>query len=159
MYIINWSFPARQNGNFGRNFHLFSAHFPPIFRLWYPICRFSAHIFTDYAYFCLFSPIFHLFPPIFCLFSTCGTPILIINSSMLPICHFSTHMFTDSAYFPPIFRLFSAYFPPKIPPIFRPSCLAGFDKFLWLEWIYFWCLIKHYDKYYLCNEIQYLSKI
>ena len=68
----------------------------------------------DYTYFRLFLPIFRLFsayfPPIFCLWY----PILIINSSMLPICCFSAHVFTDSA-----------YFPPKIPPIFRRSCLAG----------------------------------
>ena len=64
------------------------------------------------------TPISAYFSPIFRLWY----PILIINSSIC--CPF--------AVFPPtclrillIFCLFSAYFPPKIPPIFRPSCLAG----------------------------------
>ena len=102
------------------------TYFPLIF------CRFSAdgtpsavfpptclRIMPISAYFRLF---FTYFLPIFCLWY----PILIINSSMLPISCFSAHMFTDVyGYFPLIFRSFSAYFPPKIPPIFRRSCLAG----------------------------------
>ena len=123
--LFNFKYPARQNGDFGRNFHLFSAHFPPIFRLWYPIRPTCLRITPISAYFCLFSAYFHLFFTYFLPIFRLWYPILIINSSMLPICCFSAHMFTDSAYFPPIFRLFSAYFPPKIPPIFRPSCLAG----------------------------------
>ena len=77
------------------------AYFPLIFRRWYPIRRFFAHMFMDYAYFRLFPPLFTYFPPEM-------VPILIMNSSMLPICHFSAHMFTDSAYFSLIFCLFSA---------------------------------------------------
>ena len=103
-------YPARQNGDFGRNFCLFSAHFPPMvphlpffhphvygyYRLFLPIfCLISAYFRLFFAY---FLPIFHL--------KWC--PTLIINSSMLSICRFSTHMFTDSAYFPLIFRPFSA---------------------------------------------------
>ena len=42
--------PARQNGDFGWNF----AYFQLIF------CHFSAHMFTEFAYFCLFSAYFHL---------------------------------------------------------------------------------------------------
>ena len=49
--------PARQNGDFGWNL----TYFPPIFHLWYPIRHFSAHMFTEFAYFCLFPSIFHLF--------------------------------------------------------------------------------------------------
>ena len=66
--------PARQNGDFGRNFAIFlpmvphplflSPHvygiplFSSIFCLkWYPICCFSAHMFTVFAY---FSPLFRL---------------------------------------------------------------------------------------------------
>ena len=63
--------------------------FLPIFRLWYPIfiinssmlpiCRFSAHMFTDFANFQLIFRLFSAyFPPIFrlkfCLFSAC--PVL-----------------------------------------------------------------------------------
>ena len=76
----------------------------PIFRLWYPICRFSAHMFMEFAHFCLFLPIF-------CLK---WYPILVINSSMITICHFSAHMFTDST-----------YFLPNLPPIFAGPALPG----------------------------------
>ena len=48
--------PARQNGVFGWNF----TYFPPIFRLWYHIC-FSALMFMEFAYFCLFPFLFHIF--------------------------------------------------------------------------------------------------
>ena len=72
-------------------------------------------MFTDYAYFRLF---FAYFPPVV------PHPYYKLKH-MLPICRFYAHMFTDFAYFPLIFHLFSAYFPPKIPPIFPPSCLAG----------------------------------
>ena len=82
--------PARQNGDFGRNF----TYFPLIFRWWYPIRRFSAHMFTDSSYFHLFPPFFHLkWYPILVMNSKHGTPSAIF--------HFSTHMFTE-------FRLFSA---------------------------------------------------
>ena len=108
--------PARQNGDLGE--------ISPIFRL------FSAYG-TPSAVFphtCLRnSPISAYFLPIF---SLKWYPILVINSSMEPICCFSTYMFTVSAYFPPIFRSFSAYFPPNLQPIFRRSSLAG-------------CLAKH----------------
>ena len=39
-------------------FCLFSTNFPPIFRLWYPICRFSAPMLMEFAYFHLFSVYF-----------------------------------------------------------------------------------------------------
>ena len=53
-------YPARQNGDFGRNF----SYFLLIFCLWYPICRSSAHMFMEFAYFCIFPSIyFRLFPP------------------------------------------------------------------------------------------------
>ena len=54
---VSYRYPARQSGDFGWNF----AYFPLIFCLWYPICCFSPHKFTEFAYFCLFLPIFHLF--------------------------------------------------------------------------------------------------
>ena len=47
----------RQNGDSGRNF----AYFQPIFCLWYPISCFSTHMFTEFAYLCLFLLIFCLF--------------------------------------------------------------------------------------------------
>ena len=69
------------------SFHVFSAHFPSIFCLWYPnypilfifICRFSAHMFTDSAYFPRFSAYFPpSLAPIFrrsCLAGLLITPI------------------------------------------------------------------------------------
>ena len=104
------------------------AYFPLIFRRFSAIGTPSAVFpptclrIMDYAYFRLFLPIFCLFSAYFRLFFTYFLlifhlkwyPILIINSSILPIFRFSAHMFTDSA-----------YFPPKIPPIFRRSCHAG----------------------------------
>ena len=99
--------PARQSGDFGRNF----AYFLVIFRLFSaygtPSAVFSPHVYGI----CLFPPISVSFLPIFRLK---WYPILVINSSMEPICCFSTHMFMDSA-----------YFPPYLLPIFRRSCLAG----------------------------------
>ena len=95
------SYPARQNDDFGQNFHLFSTHFLPIFRLWYAIRCFSAHMFTDYAYFRLFSTYFHLFftyfPPV------------------VPHPYYKLKHVTHLPFFCPHvygFRLFSAYFPP-----------------------------------------------
>ena len=115
--------PGKTKRRFWAKFRLFSAHFPLIFCLWYPICCFSSH---------MNSPISTYFPPIFCLK---WYPILVINSSIVPICCFSAHMFMDFAYFPPIFHSFSAYFPPNLPPIFRRSCLAGLQdssgRLLW----------------------------
>ena len=103
--------PARQNGDFGRNF----AYFPLIFRLFSTYGTPSAHMFTDYANFRLFFTYFLWYP------------ILIINSSIC--CPF--------AVFPPtclqillIFRLFSAYFLPKIPPIFTRPVLPGLSNAL-----------------------------
>ena len=106
--------PARQKGNFGRNF----AYFLLIFHLFYAYGTSSA----VFKLTCLRNlPISIYFPPIFCLK---WYPILVINSSMEPICCFSAHMFTDSAYFPPIFYSFSAHFPPNILPTVHRSCLA-----------------------------------
>ena len=111
--VSGMHYPARQSGNFGWNF----TYFPLIFHL------FSAYG-TPSAVFkptCLRnSPISAYFPPKW-------YPIHVINWS---ICCFSAHMFTVFAYFPPIFRSFSAYFPPDLLPIFRRSCLAGYAHFL-----------------------------
>ena len=85
------SLPGKTKRRFWAKFRLFSAHFPPIFRLWYPI---YPHVY-DYAYFRLF---FAYFPPVV------PHPYYKLKH-MLPICRFSAHMFTDFAYFPPIFRL------------------------------------------------------
>ena len=96
-------------------FRLFSAHFPPIFP---PMVPHPTCMFTEFAYFRLFTSIFRLK----------WYPILVMNSSMEPICCFSAHMFTDSAYFPLIFHSFLVYFPPNLLPIFGRSCLAGIFK-------------------------------
>ena len=113
--VRNYDNPARQNGDFGRNFsyfplifHLFSTYGTPsaVFK---PKCLWNSPI---SAYFHLFSA---YFLPIW-------YHIFVINWS---ICCFSAHMFTVFAYFPPIFRSFSAYFLPDLLPIFRRSCLAG----------------------------------
>ena len=105
--------PARQNGDFGRNF----AYFLLIF------CQFSPYgtpssIFRPTCLICLFLPISFYFLPIFCLK---WYPILVINSSMGPICCFSAHMLTlsffclYSAHFLPIFRL--TFFPYSAGPV------------------------------------------
>ena len=48
----------------GKTEQRFSAHFPSNFRLWYPICHFSAHMFTDSAYFLpMFRSFSYYFPP------------------------------------------------------------------------------------------------
>ena len=103
--------PGKTKRRFWAKFHLFSAYIPPIFHLWYPIRCFSAHMFTEFAYFCLF-------PSIFCLK---WYPILVINTSMEPICCF-----------PPTYVygvcLFSTYFQPNLQPIFHRSCLAGYTR-------------------------------
>ena len=54
IFVIEFSYPASQNGDFWRNFAYFPL-IPTIFCLWYPICRFSAHMFTEIAYIRLFS--------------------------------------------------------------------------------------------------------
>ena len=50
----------KRDHRFWAKFRLFSAHFLPIFRLWYPISCFSAYMFAEFAYFHLFSA---YFPP------------------------------------------------------------------------------------------------
>ena len=82
--------PARQNGDFGRNF----AYFPLTFWRWDPILCFSSHMFTDSAYFCQFSAYF--------------LPKMVPHSHYklkhgAPSAVFSAHVFTDSAYFLPMF--------------------------------------------------------
>ena len=121
LLIYLFTYPARQNGDFGQNF----TYFPLIFHLFSAYGTPSAHMFTDYAYFHLF---FTYFPPVV------PHPYYKLKH-MLPICRFSAHMFTDFAYFP----LISAYFLPKIPPIFRPSCLAGYLFSSWEIFYNFRC--------------------
>ena len=99
------NYPARQNGDFGQNFHLFSAHFPPIFCRWYPIHRFSAHMFMDYSYFCLFPPIFRLFSTYFRQFFAYFLP------EMVPHPYYKLKHITHLPFFRPHvygFRIFSA---------------------------------------------------
>ena len=55
--------PGKTKRRFWAKFRLFSTHFAPIFRLWYPI---RPHVYG-----------LCLFPPIFRLFSACGTPSLL----------------------------------------------------------------------------------
>ena len=55
------STPGKIKWQFWAKFHLFSAHFLSLFHLWDPIRHFSAQMFTEFAYFCLFLPIFRLF--------------------------------------------------------------------------------------------------
>ena len=49
--IIILKLPCKTERRFWAEFRLFSAHFPPIFRRWYPIPRFSAHMLMDSDYF------------------------------------------------------------------------------------------------------------
>ena len=94
--------PGKTKRRFWVKFRLFSAHFPPIFRLWYPHPLFlSPHVYG-----------IRLFLSIFCLK---WYPIIVINSSMEPICCFSARMF-----------MVFAHFPPNLLPIFRRSCLDRF---------------------------------
>ena len=96
--------PDKTERCFWVKFRLFSAHIPKIFRLWYPIHHFSAHMFTDLAYFRLFSSYFQpkmVLHPFYKL----------KHGTHLPFFH--PHVYR--------FRLFSAY----VPLIFRRSCLAG----------------------------------
>ena len=108
---------ARQNGDFGQNFHLFSANFlsmvphPPFFRPYVYRLR-------------LFPPISAYFPPIFCLF----LPIFRLFSAYFPpVVPHPYYKLKHVTHFPPtclrillIFRLFSAHFPPIFRLKFRP---------------------------------------
>ena len=87
-------------------FRSFSAYFPPMV----PNPPTCLRITPISAY---FSPIFRLWYPTLIINSSicCSLPFAVLPPTCLQILL--------------IFRLFSAYFPPKIPPIFRPSCLAG----------------------------------
>ena len=109
--VFHFILPGKTKQRFWVQFRSFSAHFLPMVP---HFSHFSAHMFTEFAYFCLLLPIFRLK----------WYPILVINSSMVPICCFSAYMFMDSAYFLPIFCSFSTYFPPNLLPIFCQSCLA-----------------------------------
>ena len=84
---------------------LFLAHFPLNFCLWYPIRCFSAHMFTESAYFCLF-------PLISAYFLPKWYPILVINSNIVPhplfFCPYVYRFCPFSAYVVLlIFRLYS----------------------------------------------------
>ena len=115
---IHHTYACKEPGNTERRFWV---KFSPIF------CSFSANFLPMVPYL----PFLHthvyrlrLFPPIFRLFSAyfrLWYPILIINSSIYPFAVF----LPTCLRIPLIFRSFSAYFPPKIWPIFRWSCLAG----------------------------------
>ena len=104
--------PGKTKRRFWAKFRPFSAHFPPIFRLWYPICHFSDHMFMEFAYFYLFPSIFRLkWYPHPCYKLKHGTHLLFFHPHVYGFCLFS-------AYIPLIFCL-------TFCPFLRRSFLAG----------------------------------